>query len=186
MCISSTLRSWLHYISTRIKFCPLDWRTTIRWNVILAIFQHNYICQDSWKNTKSTFECMVILQSRGQCLDSCWKYGTDLSRSFSSFRTLSPGFENNHIFKCWSGIFPNILTYMSMLENCLNNISVYGCSPIQGTQFFFLLKFNEARISEWNIRITVIYSEFGFRHPHFKCTCGPESWLQELNIPNEG
>ena len=50
------------------------------------------------------------------------------------FWTLSPGFENNHTFKCWSGIFPTILTYMIMLENCQNNISVYGCSPIQGTK----------------------------------------------------
>ena len=56
---------------------------------------------------------------------------------FHLFWTLSPGFENNHTFKCWSGIFPTILTYMIMLENCQNNISVYGCSPIQGTKFYF-------------------------------------------------
>ena len=31
-----------------------------------AIFQHNNICQDCWKNIRSTFECMVILKSRGQ------------------------------------------------------------------------------------------------------------------------
>ena len=52
------------------------------------------------------------------------------------FWTLSPRFENNHTLKCWSGIFPTILTYMIMLENCQNNISVYGCSPIQGTKFY--------------------------------------------------
>ena len=52
------------------------------------------------------------------------------------FWTLSPGFENNPTFKCWSGIFPTILTYVNMLENCLNNISVYGCSSIQGTKFY--------------------------------------------------
>ena len=52
------------------------------------------------------------------------------------FWTLSPGFENNHTFKYWSGIFPKILRYMIMLENCLNSISVYGCSPIQGTKFY--------------------------------------------------
>ena len=50
------------------------------------------------------------------------------------FWTLSPGFENNHIFKCWSDIFPTILTYLIMLENCQKNILVYGCSPIQGTK----------------------------------------------------
>ena len=134
--LCSTLRSWLHQISTRIECCPLDWRTTIHWNVVLAIFQHNHICQHRWKGTRSTFECMVIFQSRGQGPDSCWKYMTDLSRSFPSFWTLSPGFENNHTFKCWSGIFPTILTYMIMLENGQNKISVYGCSPIQGTKFY--------------------------------------------------
>ena len=51
-------------------------------------------------------------------------------------RTLSPGLENNHTFKCWSGIFPTILTYTIMLENYQNNISVYGCSPIQGTKLY--------------------------------------------------
>ena len=50
--------------------------------------------------------------------------------------TLSPGSENNHTLKCWSSIFPTILTYMSMLENCQNYILVYGCSPIQGTKFY--------------------------------------------------
>ena len=48
--------------------------------------------------------------------------------------TLSPGLENNHTL--WSGIFPTILTYMIMLENCQIDISVYGCSPIQGTTFY--------------------------------------------------
>ena len=52
------------------------------------------------------------------------------------FWTLSPGFENNHTLKCWSGIFPTILTYIIMLENCQNNISVYVCTPIQGTTFY--------------------------------------------------
>ena len=46
----------------------------------LAIFHHNNICQDCWKNIRSTFECMVILQSRGQGPEYCWKYRTDLSR----------------------------------------------------------------------------------------------------------
>ena len=50
------------------------------------------------------------------------------------FCTLSPGFENHYKFKCWSGIFPRILTYIIMLENCQNKISLFGCSPIQGTK----------------------------------------------------
>ena len=88
--VCSTLRSWLHKIATRINFCPLDWRTTKHWNVVLVIFQHNHICQDCWKNTKSTYDCMFILKSRGQGPESCWKYGTDLYRSFPSFVDLVP------------------------------------------------------------------------------------------------
>ena len=49
---------------------------------------------------------------------------------------LSPGFENNHTFKGSSGIFLTILAYMIMLENFKNNISVYGCSSIQGNFFY--------------------------------------------------
>ena len=52
------------------------------------------------------------------------------------FWTLSPGFDKNHTFKCWASIFPTILTYMSMLENCQNNIIVNDCSPIRGTKFY--------------------------------------------------
>ena len=75
---------------------------------------------------------------------------------FSIFWTLSPGFVNNHSFKCWSGIFPTILTYITMLGNCQKSISVYGDFPIQGTKFSFLLKFNEARISELNVCLNVL------------------------------
>ena len=50
--------------------------------------------------------------------------------------TLSPGLENNKKLKCWSGIFPTILTYMILLENYQNNIWVYCCSPIQETTFY--------------------------------------------------
>ena len=55
--------------------------------------------------------------------------------------TLSLGLDNNHSLKSWSGIFPTILTHMIMLENCQNNISMYGWSPIQGTTFYFCWNF---------------------------------------------
>ena len=34
---------------------------------------------------------------------------------------------------------------------CWNNVSMHYCFPIQGTNFVFLLKLYEARISEWNV-----------------------------------
>ena len=136
VCLSSTLRSWLHEISTRIKFCPLDWRTTIHWNVVLAIFQHNHICQDCWKlpdqNLNVWFfsnpgdKVNILVKSTGQICPIV----------LPLFWTFSPVFVINHTFKRWSGIFPTIWTYMNMLENCLNKHSVYGCSLIQGTKFY--------------------------------------------------
>ena len=45
---------------------PLDLRINIHLNVDLVFFQqswHIYLC---WKNAKTTFQCMVVLQSRGQ------------------------------------------------------------------------------------------------------------------------
>ena len=99
--------------------------------VVLANFQHNHICQDCLKNTRSTFECMVILQSRGHGPDSWWKYGTDLSHCFGTCPldlriTINSNvdmvfFQQSwHLLLCWK----------------IANISVYGCSQIQGTTFY--------------------------------------------------
>ena len=92
--------------------------------------------------------------------------------------TLSPGFVKNHTFKYWSDIFPTILTYIIMLENCQRNISVYGSSPIQGTKNIFLLKFNEARISEWNIYILGGLKAFFLLN--FKLDWASLSWRNSL------
>ena len=66
-------------------------------------------------------------------------------------RTLYPEMENNHTLKCWSCIFQTTQTYLVMLDNYQNNISMYGCSPIKSTKFYFMLKFYKARISECNV-----------------------------------
>ena len=73
-------------------------------------------------------------------------------------RTLSPGLEENNALKCCFGIFPTTLIYIIMMENCQNNISMYGFSPIQGKRFKFVLKFYEARISECHISIQFIFN----------------------------
>ena len=48
------------------------------------------------------------------------------------FYIVSPGWENNHTFKCWSNFFQQSWH----IWNFQNNISVYGCSQIQGTKFY--------------------------------------------------
>ena len=133
------------------EWCPLDWRTTIHLNVVLAIFQHNNICQDCWKNTMSTFECMVILQSRGQGPDSCWKYGTGLSRCSQSFLDLVPWICEYPYIQMLIWYFSNNLDiYYYVRKLPKQNFSVWLFSN-PGDTILFLLKFNEARISEWNL-----------------------------------
>ena len=66
------------------------------------------------------------------------KFHSEILASLNSNtnKILSPGLKNNYTLKCCSGNFPTILTYMIVFENCQNNISVYGCSPILGTKFY--------------------------------------------------
>ena len=88
------------------------------------------------EDTRSTFECMVILKFRWQGPKRRRTTGQICPILSTRLWTLSPGLENNHGFKCWSSIFPTILIYMNMLGNCQNNNTVYGYSPIQGTKFY--------------------------------------------------
>ena len=78
-------------------------------------------------------ECKFNPQSRGQGPDSRFQICPVV---FHLFWTVSPGFEKKPYFKFRFDIFPTVLTYIIMLENCQNSISVYSCSPIQGTKFY--------------------------------------------------
>ena len=119
-----------------IKCCPLDCRTSIHWNVVMAIFQHNHICKIVGKIPDQHLN-VWLFSNPGDKIQKRWRTMGQICPVLSTrIWTLSSWLENNHTLKCWSGIFPTILTYMIMLKNCKNNISVYGCSPIQGTQFY--------------------------------------------------
>ena len=133
----------------------LGWRTTIHWNVVPAIFQYNHIYQGCWKAVKATILMYCCYPIQGTRSSFLLKVGTDLSRSFKKnlFRIFPPGLENNNTIKCWSSNFPTSLMYMTMLENCRNNISMYCCSPIQEKRSWFLMKFIEARISEYSLPV---------------------------------
>ena len=43
---------------------PRDWRTTIHWNLFLAIFQQYHMYQDCWETGGTTCQCIVLIQSR--------------------------------------------------------------------------------------------------------------------------
>ena len=114
--VGSTLRTWLHLMSTRIKFCPQDWKQPyikmLVWqfsNIIIYVKiigkipdQHLNVWLFSnqgdkvQKRKKPTGQICPVLSTR------IW--------------TFSLGLEDNHTLKCWSGIFPTILTCMILLK----------------------------------------------------------------------
>ena len=59
-------------VSYFFRHCPLNWWSTLHWNVCSAFFQQPWNTWSCWKIDGPTFECMVVLQSRGQDLKCCW------------------------------------------------------------------------------------------------------------------
>ena len=106
-------------------------------NIVPSIFQHIHMYQGCCKNTKLTFHCIVVLQSKWQG-PKWWKtQGQICPFLLTRIRTFLPGLEENYTLICWIYIFPTSLIYVGMLENCWHNISMFGCGPIQGTTYFF-------------------------------------------------
>ena len=81
---------------------------------------------------------MVILKYRGQGLKKMENYRTNLSRTFNTNLDLVP----------WIRKLPKLNFSVRLFSNPGDNI-------------FFLLKFNEARISEWNISGSAISNFYG-------------------------
>ena len=76
---------------------------------------------------------VLLLSNAGDNVITRLKTKRQICFLFSTrIRTLSLGLENNEALKCCYSIFPTILTYVVMLQNSWNNISMYDCSPIQG------------------------------------------------------
>ena len=79
---------------------------------------------------------VLLFSNPGDKVQKRWKIIGQMCPLLSKrIMTLSPGFKNNDALKYWSGIFPTTQTYVAMLENCQNNISMYDCSPIQGQDY---------------------------------------------------
>ena len=101
------------------------------------------------KNAGSTFQCNVVLQSSlGDKVLKIWKAaGYIRPLLLTRIRTLSLDWRTTQ------AVFPTTLIYVGMLEHSWSNILMYCCSLILGTRFYFLLKYNEARISGYNLGI---------------------------------
>ena len=69
--------------------CPLDWRTTIHCNIGPAFFHRPWYIWLCLKIAKTTFQRMVVLQSRRQVSSSCWNF-------------MKPGSQSRtEMMKCW-------------------------------------------------------------------------------------
>ena len=108
---------------------PRDWRTLIHFNVVLTVFHIDHISQGVCKTVRTTFWCIIVLQSRGEGPEKAHNYGTDLGQIF---RTFSPQLENNDTLKCSSDSFAHTLRYVVNVENCQNYIEMYQWPPIAG------------------------------------------------------
>ena len=69
---------------------PRDWKTTMTQNAVPTIFHTQNICHHAWKIVKTTLQCTVGLQSRGEGREKWKNYGTNLSPSFLTFLDLLP------------------------------------------------------------------------------------------------
>ena len=56
-----------------------NWRKTINWNVEIVFFQHPWYIWLCWKIVGTTFQCLNLLQSRGQHISrGKFKWSQDL------------------------------------------------------------------------------------------------------------
>ena len=117
-------------------------------NVVPTGYHIDHISQGVCKTVRTTFQCIVVLQLRGEGPEN-------LSRIcpivMCLFRTFSPRLENNDTSKFSSDSFAHTLRYVVNVENCRNYIAMYQCPPIAGRRSKIALKFGGLRISECSI-----------------------------------
>ena len=126
---------------------PGDWRTLKHFNVVLTVFHIDHISQGVGKTVRTTFWCIIVLQSQIEGPEKAHNYGTDWGQIF---RTFSPQLENKDTLKYSFDSFAHTLTCVVNVEICWNWIEMYQCPPIAEKRSLIALKFNGLRISECN------------------------------------
>ena len=99
----------------------------IHLNVFLAIFHIDHTSQGVCKTVRTTFQCIIVLQLRGEGPENLSKICPIV---MCLFRTFSLGFENNDTLKCSSDSLAHTLRYVVNVENCQNYIEMYHGPPI--------------------------------------------------------
>ena len=100
-----------------------NWRTLINFNIVLTVFHIDRISLGVCKTVKTTFWCIIVLQSWGEAHEKAHNYGKDLGQIF---RTFSPQLDT---LKCSSDSFAHTPRYVDNVENCRNYIEMYQCPP---------------------------------------------------------
>ena len=111
---------------------PRDWKKPMHQNAVLTIFHTQNICHHVWKIVRTTLQCIVVLQSRG---DDPKSYETRVQIChivFLLFMTFSPRLENNDTLQYSSDNFRYMVTYILCMENCWNYILMHSLLPIAG------------------------------------------------------
>ena len=115
-------------------------------NVALTVFHTQNIHHHMWKTVRTTLQCIVGLQWRGEGHEMEKNCGKICLKVFLAIQTFSPGLENNETSKCGFECFPCIGTYILCVENCQSYISTHSCLPIPGRLFYNVRQFYEPRI----------------------------------------
>ena len=129
---------------------PRDMRTLIHFNVVPTVFHIDHISQGVCKTVRTTFQCIVVLQLRGEGPENLSQIYPIVMCLFTTF---SPRLENDDTSKCSSDSCAHTLRYVVNAENCQNYIEMYQCPLIEGRRSQIALKLGRLRISECNINI---------------------------------
>ena len=88
---------------------PRNWRTLIHFNVVSTISHIDHTSQGVCKNVRNTFQCVIVLQLRGEDPENLSQICPIV---MCLFRTFSPRLENNGASKCSSDSFAHTLRYV--------------------------------------------------------------------------
>ena len=119
----------MHDIKYYLGSSPRNWRTLVHVNVVLTVFHIDNIYQGVCKTGRTIFQCIIVLQSRGEGPKKAHNYWTDLVQIF---RTFCLRLEKNVTLKCSSEGFVHTLKHGVQVENCQNYIEVYQCPQSRG------------------------------------------------------
>ena len=138
-----------------IEQSPRNWKTIMRWNVVLTIFHTQIFIIMCGK--LSELHCKATLVSNSG--EKVMKWRKTVRQTcpivFLAFQTFSQGLENNKTSKCCSESFPRMVTYFYVCGKLSYLHLTHSCLPMAGRLFYNVRKCHGPRISECNIGVII-------------------------------